>query len=177
MIRKRLAGPVLAVITILAAGCGGSGTKSSTTTTEGAASTAQHPVSTSPTGTTPASASATSQFIAAADVICLRLNTQFAASTYKTLKDLARSAPLLAGHEATALSEMRKLTPPQDIADDWKTMLADLQKVVTGTKAMGRYAGHNDPASVQRLNLYLIKVEKHSTALAARHRIVDCSVI
>ena len=56
-------------------------------------------------------------------------------------------------------------------------MLADLQKVVAGTKAIGRYAEHNDPASVQRLNLYLQKIQQHSTALATRDRIVDCSVI
>jgi hypothetical protein len=175
MMHRRLAGLVLAVVTIFAAGCGGSGTKSSPSA-NGSSGAEQQPASTSTTGTT-TPASTSSPFIAETNVICARLNTQFTNTRYKTLQDLAHRAPALAENERTALSELRKLSPPANIAKDWNAMLTDLQAMASGTDAVARYAAHNDPASVARLNQYLINIQRNGTTIAVRHNLTSCSVV
>ncbi|HEV3095307.1 MAG TPA: hypothetical protein VGY30_12465 [Solirubrobacteraceae bacterium] len=166
---------MLAVMTIFAVGCGGSATKSSPSA-NGSTGAEQQSAATSPTGTT-TPVSASSQFIAKANLICTRLNGQFATIRYKTIQDLAHRAPVLAGYERTALSELRKLSAPTSIAKDWNAMLADLQAVASGTAAIGRYAEHKDPMSVARLNLHLISIQRDRTAIASRHSITGCAVV
>lgn len=117
MLHSHLMALVLVGLTVVISGCGGSA-KTGTSTS----ATLSTP-STSATSTAPASDSR-AVFIAHAEPICARLNAQLDAANVKTQADLIRVLSQAAVYEQAELEELKKLTPPASIADDWRRMLA-----------------------------------------------------
>lgn len=109
-----------AIAVLLAAGCGGSGKS----TSNGAA------------------ASAGSPMVVRADAICKALNERRqainkelgAVTSVAALKKVAEIAPFLQAFEHNALIELRKLTPPSELAPAW-------QKIIAGTGLWSDHAG------------------------------------
>jgi hypothetical protein len=103
---------VLAVAAFSAAGCGGSGNAQSS----------RSPVSSSPpTVRSPLE----SQFIARADAICGRFNTEVASARPAVVNahEIIRLVPRNAALERETISELGRLIPPAGLERDWRQMI------------------------------------------------------
>jgi hypothetical protein len=86
-----------------------------------------------------------SELIARGDAICRRINAKISTITVSSAQDYARLAPPLAAYEQTAVAEMRKLTPPASMANDWKQIVTGAQMLADGTAKLGEYAQTSNP--------------------------------
>jgi hypothetical protein len=183
MSHTRLVVFVLAASTVAVAGCGGSKTTSSqskaSVPAEQSAQTQQSSTQTeSSTSTESATAGkplAHTALVAKADAICRHLNMQAATISIKSPQDIARTAPQLAIYYRTALTDLRKLTPPAAIAGDWKAIVADVQTLANEIVTVGKYAADNDPASMTRVDKNVTNVQRHRFAIAKRDGFKDCA--
>jgi hypothetical protein len=110
---------VIAALTVLAAGCGASSTSNPK-----------------------------AKLIAQADAICKPLNARRKAANKQvgavtsaaTLPKVAQIAPLLAAFERNAVAELRKLSAPATLAENWRKIVAGLQQLADNTAQLGVYA-------------------------------------
>jgi hypothetical protein len=116
------------------------------------------------------------ELVEKANAICRRVNVKLASSTsqVKTQADLARIAPQLASFEQGALSELSKLSPPSELASDWKAILTDAQTLADNTAKIGEYAKTNQKKALQELSLASEKVEKNLVTTTKRNGMKDC---
>jgi hypothetical protein len=173
----RLAGAlVLAAATLAAYGCGGaSKTASSAVTTSAATQTA-------PSSSTVHTESAAStqpltraQLIAAADMICRRVNLKRASIKLSSLADYAHLLPELAAYERAAVAQMRKLVPPASMASSWQRLISAGQTVAGGTAAVGEHATASGLREVESQSIAAGKALERSLTLAKREGFKDCA--
>lgn len=137
--KSTLAASALATIVLVAAGCGGSSSTSSSTST---------PVPVNPASGQPLTAAA---LIAKADAICARVNELRGTTTVSTPESMAQLLPTLAANEQKALTELRSLTPPTAIANDWRQVLASHQTIAEYTAKLGQYATEKNSKAVRQV--------------------------
>lgn len=186
---------VLVPAVIFVSGCGGG---SGEHNTSGAAATAtsagQSPAATTatapsvpaasapatstsaPTGTS-AKSSAQPAAIAGADAICARRNKELASvsGAGSSLQAVASAASRRAAIEQRALGELEQLTPPSEVAGDYRAVLAFSKSVLERTTKVEAYARSNDAAGVSSARAS----DKGWLRLlfsAARAGLRDCSV-
>ena len=112
---RRLTAAVLAATTVAVAGCGGS----------------EKPLT-------------RAELVSKADTICKTVTAKFSTKSPRTVQDIARVAPELAGFEQKALSELSKLVPPADLESDWKQFVAGAEMLAENTSKLGELAKANN---------------------------------
>lgn len=146
--------PIMAVIAIAAAGCGGS------------------------------KATATkASLVAQADPICKQISvarsaanaalTKATTATSK-LQILAKRAPAVAVEEQQAVVRLRALKAPTALAADWQQLLAGMQQLAQDTTQIATDAKANNLKSIETLTSSGRKVREKLTALANRFGFVYC---
>ncbi len=115
-------------------------------------------------GTTAAGQSP-AKFVASADAICTRLNSEIAeeAPNNAGMTEVAHVASRHALTEQAILSELGKLVPPVSLAHGWKQLVAYRQQRVENLKSLAKYAASNDVRGVS-------SVAKTGEGLLARLR-------
>jgi hypothetical protein len=115
------------------------------------------------------------ELIAKADAICSRVHAEYHANGYRSIQDMARLAPRLASYEQTAVAELRKLTPPASMANDWRQIVAGAQTVASDTAKLGRYAKENNLKAATALYTASGQVERQALATARRDGFKACT--
>ncbi len=166
MSRTRLIALALVATALTVAGCGGS------TKTVGAtqASSVGSTQSSSPSG-----ALTRSELIAKADPICRRVNAEISAKVYRTAASIGQLAPELASFEQAATTELRSLTPPASLAQDWHQIVADNQTRAEDTAKLGEYIRAKKQAAANSLLISTGPIQRQMLAIAARDGFNDCS--
>lgn len=116
-----------------------------------------------------------SQLIAKADAICQRLQTTLESNNVGTSQDIGRVAPELASTERAALAELRKLTPPSELAGDWREILAGARSLAESTERLGEYARQNKYSSARRFIVSAEAVHHQMTAITTQDGFHDCT--
>lgn len=180
----RLAAVALAMVTVGAVGCGGSGAKATKPSGSGTSMASSGPTSTvaKQSSSTPGKPQANqaptrAAFIANADAICRRLNKEAATLITTSLHTVGTTATPLAGYYRAALAELHTLAPPRELAGTWNSMIADLQQVPASLATMGRFALDNDMKATVNAELKVQKLQQHRTAIARRHGFTDCGEV
>jgi hypothetical protein len=145
---------ILAVLASIFAGCGGSG----------------------------ASSNATSRMISSADAICKGVNARrTAANTHvgavasqAALPKVAAVAAGLAAYERNAVVELRKLTAPASLAQDWRKILAGAEKLAGNTTKLGEEAKAKNLKGVEGLIHEDQQSEKELIAIATTAGFKHC---
>lgn len=99
------------------------------------------------------------KLIASADAICKPLNVRRraanaevgAVTTAAALPKVARIAPGLAADERSAVAELRKLTAPAALTENWQKIVAGMQELADNTATLGDDARVGDLASVKQV--------------------------
>jgi hypothetical protein len=164
-LRKRLPAVVLFVAVLSSAGCGGGsstpaasvpaksapGAPSASASSTSASS--QPPAQDKSTSTHPGASGdhlSSAQFIASADAICARLNSELNAEAPKNagMPEVGRVASRRAAAETTALSELGQLTPPASLVHAWPEVIAYRQARVENLRSLAKYASSSDSSGV-----------------------------
>jgi hypothetical protein len=155
MYRMLRLAPVLILLAIAAAGCGGSG-----------------------------SAPTRQSFVAQADPICRQVsivrNSANAAvnkaspSTAKELTVLARVAPSVAADEQQAIAKLRTLTPPSSLSGDWHTLLTGMQQLAGDAGQIATGAKVRNFTEVKSITDSGRQLRQQLTAIATRDGFAYC---
>jgi hypothetical protein len=136
MLHIQLAALALVGVALVASGCGGSSKTAESTTTAATASTAAATsttaVATQPTTTVQLATGrplTRAQWIAKAEAICTRTNSNISATTAQTPKEFGRAFPQIAIYEHIESQELSKLVPPASKTRDWAQIVNNLQIV------------------------------------------------
>jgi hypothetical protein len=148
--------PMVVVIAVAIAGCGGS---SSATNTK-------------------------AQLIAQADPICKQVALKRAAankavekvgsSTTKELQVLARLAPPIAAEEHAAVAQLHALKAPTSLEADWQQLLAGIGQLADDTTEIAAHAKSNDLKGVESVTSSGRKLREQLTAIAKRDGFTYC---
>jgi hypothetical protein len=152
-----LAAVATTIAVLLIAGCGGS----------------SNPV---------AAASAKSPMVAHADAICKRLNARRKAANKRVgtvtgvagLAKVAAVAPELVAFERDAIAELRKLTPPQEVASSWRKILAGAELLAEHAEKLGEAAGAKNLKAVETLSKEDEQSEKELIPIATKAGFKHC---
>jgi len=147
MPRTQLAALALAAVT-LASGCGGSSKATRLTSAE---------------------------LIAKADAICARVHAEFHANGYSSLQSMALRAPRVAADEQTGARELRELTPPAAMADDWKQIVENAEAIAAETAKLGEDAKHDTLAELTPMLNTGEQRDRRVLAIAARDGFKQCA--
>jgi hypothetical protein len=147
-------------------GCGGGS----------AATTAASTAASTDASTTPGSRPE-SGFIAKADAICARLNSQISGREPSkiTMSEIARLSLAHATLEQKALNELTRLVPPSSLAGDWKRIIAYRRTLIDELIKFAQYAKANDTRAVQTLSVSKEQVHRKLTATAKRAGFTACA--
>jgi hypothetical protein len=155
---NRLAALALATTTLAICGCGGSSGSSNASGSSGSSKTLTR-----------------AELITKANAICARVNTKRASTHYRTLPEVARSAPRLASYEQAAAAELGKLVPPAEMSNDWQQIVANARALAGYTLQIGEYAKAKNVAAAQPL-LTSIRASNHQLVATARAvGLTECS--
>lgn len=146
--RIRLAAVALAATTLAISGCGGS----------------SKPLT-------------RAELAAKANAICKTVSAKLAGHTIKTQQDIARVAPELASFEQSALDDLSKLVPPDDLANDWKQFIAGAQTLAENTSKLGEYAKANNLKGARGLITSSQAVQRRMVAIAKRDGLKSCEQV
>lgn len=167
----------LVVVAVSAGGCGGGSHTASSTVpanaTASTASTASNAAASRPPGSDPG----LRQFIAEADPICRRLDSELAAAEPKSLAlaEVARLAPRRAALELAAVTGLGRLAVPAAIARDWRQIVAYRRTLADELLELGQKAKANDAAAIDGLAASKKRVHERLLATASRDGFKYCS--
>jgi hypothetical protein len=117
------------------------------------------------------------ELTAKANAICKTVSAKLASKTIKTQQDIARIAPELASFEQTALTELSKLVPPAELANDWKQFVAGAQTLAENTSKLGEYAKANNLKGAKGLITSSQAVQQQMVATAKRDGLTACEQV
>lgn len=111
------------------------------------------------------------RFVAKADAICQRLNTQFAASkpNGQDVSEIARIAPERTALEEQTVVELSHLVPPPTVAVAFRKIVADRRTLAQELAQLGDAAKRKDTKELNRLTASKLRMhtQLHSTASTA----------
>jgi hypothetical protein len=147
------------IVALLVAGCGGSSN-----------------------GNTTASASAKSPMVARADALCKTLNERRkaankqvgAVTSIASLRKVAEVAPFLQAFERNTLAELRKLTPPSELATAWQKILAGAELLTERAGKLGASASAKNLKAVEALIKEDQTIEKELIPIATKAGFKHC---
>lgn len=117
-----------------------------------------------------------SELIARGDVICKRLQTNLSSTSIKDEEELIRFLPRVVAYQRQAFDELSHLTPPGDMAGDWKTILAGAKTLADISSKIAEAAKAKDTATYRALFAESSKVQQHVVTVAGRDGFKWCSV-
>jgi hypothetical protein len=114
-----------------------------------------------------------------ANVICKHAAAELAAANKKASneQDIARLAPKLAAYEQASLAELSKLTPPSELDNDWKMIIAGGQTLAENTEKLGEYAKANDIKGATSLIATSEKTQQKMIATAKKDGFTECEQV
>jgi hypothetical protein len=115
-------------------------------------------------------------WIAKGDAICAATNVKLSSTTAKNTHDFARLLPQTAAYERIEAAELSKLVPPTSKADDWKRILAELQKFAEFSEKAGEYARVNNFKAATPVAQAGNNAQRELVAIAKRDGFKICSV-
>jgi hypothetical protein len=129
-----------------------------------------------------ASSSATSRMIAGADTICKGVNARRTAANKRVgavtsqaaLPKVAAVAAGLAAYERDAVGELRKLTAPASLAQDWRKILTGAEQLAENTAKLGEEAKAKNLKRVESLIHEDQKSEKELISIATTAGFKHC---
>jgi hypothetical protein len=156
-----LAAVAATIAVLLVAGCGGSSK------------------STGSNGTT----ASASPMVTRADAICKVLNEHRKAANKEvgkvssaSLKKIAELAPFLQAFERNTLAELRKLTPPSEIAAPWEKILAGAELLADHASKLGEAASDKNLKAVEALVAEDQRSEKELIPIATKAGFKHCGL-
>src|ERR1700685_1533572 len=128
------------------------------------------------------STTAKSRLIARADAICKPLNARRkqadaevgAVRSVAALPKVARIAPGLAAYEGGVIAELRELTVPAVLGEDWQRILTGMQELAGNTAKLGEDAKAGDLQSVEGVIHTDQQKEKELITVAATAGFAHC---
>jgi hypothetical protein len=118
------------------------------------------------------------ELTAKANAICATVTNKLASKKgINSQQDIARVAPELASFEQTALTELGKLVPPAELANDWKEFVAGAQTLAENTAKLGEYAKANHLKEAKSLITSSEKIQQQMVATAKRDGIAACEKV
>jgi hypothetical protein len=117
------------------------------------------------------------ELTAKADAICKTVSAKISSKTIKTQQDVARVATELASFEQTALTNLSKLVPPAELANDWKQFVAGAQTLAENTAKLGEYAKANNLKAAKGLITSSQAVQRQMVATAKRDGLTNCEQV
>jgi hypothetical protein len=116
------------------------------------------------------------ELTAKADVICKHVSTELASANKQasSVQAIAQIAPKLSSLEQAGLAELSKLTPPSELANDWKTFVAGAQTLSENTAKLGEYAKANKIKEAQVVIVSSEKTQQQMVALAKKDGLTAC---
>jgi hypothetical protein len=177
MLHAQLAALALAATALVASGCGESSKTESATTA--AVTTTAAAITPAPT-TTPITVGTGKPlkrmvWIAKGDSICTRANTKLSSTTAKTTQDFARLLPQAAAYERAEATELSKLVPPADMANDWAQIVAGIQKFSEFSDKAAEYARVDNVNEAAPVFSAMNKIQQEFTTLAKRDGFKECA--
>jgi hypothetical protein len=117
------------------------------------------------------------ELTAKADAICKRVSAKISSRTIKTQQDIARAASELASFEESALTELSKLVPPAELANEWKQFVAGAQALAENTSKLGEYARANNLKGGRSLIASSEAIQQQMVAIAKRNGLKGCEQV
>jgi hypothetical protein len=119
------------------------------------------------------------ELTAKADAICKRVSAKLATVNKQASNQqgIAQVAPRLASFEQTELAELSKLTPPSELANDWKTIVAGAQMLAENTAKLGEYAQAKDVKGAQGLIGSSERTQRQMLATVRRDGLTACEQV
>jgi hypothetical protein len=117
------------------------------------------------------------ELTAKANAICKSVTAKLAGHTVQTQKDIARVATELASFEQSALTDLSKLVPPAELANDWKQFVAGAQTLAENTSKLGEYARANNLKGARGLITSTEAVQKQMVTIAKRDGLKSCEQV
>jgi hypothetical protein len=155
MYRMPRLAPVLILVAVGVAGCGGSGPATNRQT-----------------------------FVAQADPICKQVSVErttanaavskASPSKTKELAVLARVAPGVASDERQAVVRLRTLTPPSSLSSDWHVLLTGMQQLASDATQVAADAKANEFKDAETVTSSGRHLREQLTAIAARDGFTYC---
>jgi hypothetical protein len=126
------------------------------------------------------------QLVARADPICEGTNAKREAANASlghatslksptVLSALAKTAPGLAAYDSAAVAQLRKLQAPSSLANDWRSMLADLQQLAEDTAHLGKYASEKNVKGAESLLSASRASRRQLVAIATHVGVTPCA--
>jgi hypothetical protein len=112
-----------------------------------------------------------------ANAICKTVTAKLSSRTLKTPQDIARFATELASFEQSALTDLSKLVPPAELANDWKRFIAGAQTLAENTSKLGEYAKANNLKTARSLITSSTAIQHQMQAIAKRDDLKDCEQV
>jgi hypothetical protein len=114
-----------------------------------------------------------------ANAICKHAAAELAAANKKASneQEIARLAPKLASYEQASLAELSKLTPPSELDNDWKTIIAGGQTLAENTEKLGEYAKAKNLKGAASLIGTSEHTQQKMIATAKRDGFVECEQV
>lgn len=108
--------------------------------------------------------------------ICRRVNAKMErlGNQAKDITELGKLAPRFLAYEQGALTELGRLVPPAELADDWKLILADAQTLADYTAKLGEYGRTKNVAGQRKIILSSQQAQQHLLETAKRDGFTDC---
>lgn len=124
------------------------------------------------------------ELVAQADPICRQINDQIA--YYSNLKPsnskdlvsasaVGRAAPKISATERNAYVQLKKLSPPSSMSDDWKAIVASMQTLADDSLKFGEAIEAGDPAETSALSSSATSALQQIRTLSAHNGFNDCS--
>ncbi|HEY5261468.1 MAG TPA: hypothetical protein VIJ33_05105 [Solirubrobacteraceae bacterium] len=114
------------------------------------------------------------ELTAKANAICKAVTAKLPKKAAGSMQEIARLAGKLASSEQGALTELSKLVPPADLESDWKTFIADAEKLAENTAKLGEDAKSNNLKVAGPLISSSENLEQRMLAIAKRDGIKNC---
>lgn len=120
------------------------------------------------------------ELVQKANSICKRVSTEIAsvnAHPANNAKDIARIASKLTAFEQSALVELGKLVPPDQLASDWKQFIAGAETLADNTAKLGEYAKTNKMQAAQGLIKSSTTVQERMKSIAGNDGFTECEQV
>ncbi len=180
MLHAQIVALALVATTFVASGCGGSSKAASTAVSTTVAQTSVSTTTTAPATTIKISSGrplSRSTWIAKAETICGRTNTELDTIRIKTEQQFASLLPQAAAYDHAEATELSKLVPPTTMADDWRQIVTDFQKFGEYTQVVANYALADNLTGARSIYVKGKRTHEQATRIAKHDGFKECSLI
>jgi hypothetical protein len=191
----RLTGLILSLVVLVASGCGSSSSTTSnnsnaaSNTSTGNPPTSSTSTSISPASNNPTGSSSTGSNEASstplnrtvlttnANAICKRAHTQLMGLATGNTQNVEQIYSKAATYERTALTELQKLSPPTELAKDWKQIVSAVGTLADDSTKYAEYASTKNLSKSRELAEAYGTVKRPAVAVATHDGLTGCAIL